>query len=814
MEQELKNILINICVIISIIIIIRFIYLYFKSNNGANSKEGFESGPAEDLLTKMKSEKVYSQMDTIASTNNPEQQIPPWTNQLYNIQATTTRQIKPIAFYKPQLFIEGTPYCKLGDMVSQSPTYEPPTTNEFTLLIKKLGSDIKEPIGYELVVDVGDKNTNPKYYEYNKYIGSVKNLGTIINNISTYTNSIVSLNGLVTKNSRTIKQGMLAYVQNNARLYVVDGAAGNIITDFNLDNTFGTRTQRYSYSITDLLKLVSDSDGIFTTANKSSIDALAIPAGMKLSINGAHLNNDGRNSVITLDISVPSRIDTIPNKKMAMSFLPSSYSNKNIKEENINYKIFKDKMFKYVSVKQIVDYLMGFCTNTQQILDNINNDANIIGQLKLPSSTNVSSIVSILTEFKNDETRYVDVQITELSSDTNLTPLSFISDNLATYKNNTDLLGKILTLIDNNEIQYKLTYVVFKPSMINFTDNFVLNVSGFNNTIDIPLPFLSIMNKITDTANIISFKDFIENVKNNKINLFPLQIYRPIAPVGYVSLGHIYCFKKDDLDYIKSARNVVCVPENCTKEMGTWQASDKVYEYNIGGKYFAIYFNKYTGTFISTNQQKVPEGKILKVVACVKKCTIVDDLKKSDECARKYYDINKKLESDTQLVSNIVNDKEEEYYLAKIKAQNESMAFLKQRAQKMQSTMDKATIINREMNKNKLQNYVDTQKRNIELVADRLIQDRNKVSVDINMTLETLNKIVAAIKNMNISKDKKDSLLGKVYTLQKDSNAGLLTKDEMNKAVDNIIKSCPEYDLSGLVKKSVVADVCYGCDNP
>jgi hypothetical protein len=166
------------------------------------------------------------------------------------------------------------------------------------------------------------------------------------------------------------------------------------------------------------------------------------------------------------------------------------------------------------------------------------------------------------------------------------------------------------------------------------------------------------------------------------------------------------------------------------------------------------------------------------------------------------------------LVSNIVNDKEEEYYLAKIKAQNESMAFLKQRAQKMQSTMDKATIINREMNKNKLQNYVDTQKRNIELVADRLIQDRNKVSVDINMTLETLNKIVAAIKNMNISKDKKDSLLGKVYTLQKDSNAGLLTKDEMNKAVDNIIKSCPEYDLSGLVKKSVVADVCYGCDNP
>ena len=29
-----------------------------------------------------------------------------------------------------------------------------------------------------------------------------------------------------------------------------------------------------------------------------------------------------------------------------------------------------------------------------------------------------------------------------------------------------------------------------------------------------------------------------------------------------------------------------------------------------------------------------------------------------------------------------------------------------------------------------------------------------------------------------------------------------------------ILNSCPQYDLSNLVKKTTVADVCYGCDIP
>jgi nucleoside-diphosphate-sugar epimerase len=32
--------------------------------------------------------------------------------------------------------------------------------------------------------------------------------------------------------------------------------------------------------------------------------------------------------------------------------------------------------------------------------------------------------------------------------------------------------------------------------------------------------------------------------------------------------------------------------------------------------------------------------------------------------------------------------------------------------------------------------------------------------------------------------------------------------------INKILSACPDYDLTGLVKKSVVSDVCYGCDNP
>ena len=43
---------------------------------------------------------------------------------------------------------------------------------------------------------------------------------------------------------------------------------------------------------------------------------------------------------------------------------------------------------------------------------------------------------------------------------------------------------------------------------------------------------------------------------------------------------------------------------------------------------------------------------------------------------------------------------------------------------------------------------------------------------------------------------------------------GVITNDQYRANLNNILKSCPQYDLTGLVKKNVVSDVCYGCDQP
>ena len=42
----------------------------------------------------------------------------------------------------------------------------------------------------------------------------------------------------------------------------------------------------------------------------------------------------------------------------------------------------------------------------------------------------------------------------------------------------------------------------------------------------------------------------------------------------------------------------------------------------------------------------------------------------------------------------------------------------------------------------------------------------------------------------------------------------LITKTDYENTINKVLSACPNYDLTGLVKKSIVSDVCYGCDNP
>jgi hypothetical protein len=319
-------------------------------------------------------------------------------------------------------------------------------------------------------------------------------------------------------------------------------------------------------------------------------------------------------------------------------------------------------------------------------------------------------------------------------------------------------------------------------------------------------------NNIPNLLNLIQFNSAIVS---NQIEYFPIQIYAPVAPKGYEVLGHVFCNVSRDLTKIKTMNNIACIPSGCVKEMRDWTSADKVFEYNKDGKYWALYKNPYIGTFIAVNQQSVPEGKVCKVVACVAKCTAVDELKKAEQCARTYQSLNNSISSKITTLPDLVASTEEDIYLQQIKTQNDSIVTLQNRARQLQIDIDKADIITEEMNKAKLQNYVDTQKRNIELVANRLEKDQNKVQATINIPRQVINQLITLINNLpNLSAEQKTTLANKIVSNAQAANSGLLTNSQYNANLNNILKSCPQYDLTGLVKKSLVGDVCYGCGTP
>ena len=304
-------------------------------------------------------------------------------------------------------------------------------------------------------------------------------------------------------------------------------------------------------------------------------------------------------------------------------------------------------------------------------------------------------------------------------------------------------------------------------------------------------------------------------INTNQLDYFPLKIYEPVAPPGYRALGHVFCNVARDLSKIQTMKNVACVPEGCVKEVRDWVPADKVFEYNRDGIYWALYKNPYVGTFIAVSKPGLPDGRVCKVVACVAKCTAVDELKKADQCARTYQALNKTISSELTTTPDLVASTEEDIYLQQIKSQNDNIITLQNRARQLQTDIDKADVITAEMNKASLQNYVDTQKRNIELVADRLERDQNKIQANVNIPPRVLNQIINMINKLpNLSTTQKSSLTNKIISNAQAANSGLLTSAEYNANLNNILKSCPQYDLTGLVKKSVVGDVCYGCGTP
>jgi len=803
-----KQIIIALSVILVSILIIKFLYNHFIK--GKDSLEGFQN--AIDLLNKHKSRNVQLTGDSTSS--DIELSINPWTTKLYNLQEK--QQIKAISLYKPHLVINGEKYSKLGDMISLNTDYSPPTNNEFALLIKRAGSDIKAPINYNLVVNFGNSNVPQYYYQYDRFLDSQNNLSLVMNNINNCLTAISNLNQILSKNQDTITNNIKNIIKGQTNLRI---GASNPISLASIVN----------------MSVSGISGGLIQTPISSSTEII-LPIGTDASIT----TPDDTYSVLW---ESPIDINTnITANSLLQSIQPNSIF-RNFTTNNIVINSTQPiNIFALANPNDIVQFLQNLCNDILTIFGQTNINPDFIKYLNLGDSLEgVNTVLSAVSTLQQNQTILPGLGTATTPTNNTSTNNIFSANTILTAyanANSNTLLGGILNIIINKTQTYTYPSIKFSASQLAFTtrssnssvisiinglsdangiivNNFSSSIlDGINVNINSNSP--EIANIATNVLpNLSKMFEFQTALTNGTIDFFPLQIYEPVAPPNYTALGHVFCNTAKDYYKLTTANNVACVPSQCVKEIRDWVATDKVFEYNQSGVYWALFKNPYTGTFIAVNQPQLPSGKVCKVVACVAKCNAVDELQKADECARKYHQINKSIMKNTTEAPDLVANTEESIYLQKIKQQSDNIARLEQRAQQMQINIDKADIINEEMNKSKLQDYVDTQKRNIDLVVKQLEKDKNKITANINIPVSALNNLITMIKNVpTLTPEQKRTVINKIVANATQLSNNTITSGQYNTNLNQILRSCPQYDLTGLVKKDLVSNVCYGCGTP
>lgn len=343
---------------------------------------------------------------------------------------------------------------------------------------------------------------------------------------------------------------------------------------------------------------------------------------------------------------------------------------------------------------------------------------------------------------------------------------------------------------------------------------------------------MSIMVNEIEDRTIAMYRRMLDNldviqrtVEAGTLKHFPVEIWRPIAPNGYTNLGDI-AFNHEDPNYNKrqpQLASIACVPSQCVKEVRNWLPVDKVYEYRntaaSTGTYFAVYRNPYLQTFrISTQPGILPPGKVEKVVACVERCRVLDDIIEADKCAQEFYKANKKATAEYNLDSeNIINNRESNIYKNRIREREDRINTLREVARRLQIQDDKAHIVNQEYNRSKFQKLVDEQRHNINALADRIDQQSHTIDVNVHFDYDKFQRLLYALREseqlpMDLH-DKLQSIVAKSVADQYTTNETPEPVKENDEMVRQLLGECPTPESQGLVLKSLVEAGCYNCAN-
>lgn len=315
--------------------------------------------------------------------------------------------------------------------------------------------------------------------------------------------------------------------------------------------------------------------------------------------------------------------------------------------------------------------------------------------------------------------------------------------------------------------------------------------------------------------NIIKMINELENLQRdiaeNKFTHFPMKIYRPIAPENYTNMGDLifvpgntnYRIRKPILDIY------ACVPNQCTREVRDWLPIDKIWEYSEGDQYLAIYRNPYLQTFRAvTTAGVLPPGKVVKVVACVEKCKLLDDIIQADTCANKFYNANKAITEGNNLdMDKPLLERESNMYKNEINNREDKLNTMRDLARRLQIQDEKADIINKEHNRHQLQSLVDNQRINMNKLVNKLDKGKHAVSVNVKFDYVKFFSLLSQLGTAVPEKLKKQ--ISAAVTDAAKKKLDVLPDNTVN----DVLGYCPSPETQGLVVKALVESGCYNCTN-
>ena len=737
--------------------------------------------------------------------------------------------VSPISFWAPNLKTnKNIGYLKLGDTISTDNNFIPPT-NE--LVVVK--GDTLPPSSYTKIAQISNPTLDSlSPTQRNNYISLMTNIKNS-NNTNAISAAFSNILNILPSMQDSIRANMLQKVLSNIAVYryssVVYGWGDFYLTNFykyhgNVQHNTGEVMpnddfiQNYNF-LTDVTNNGSRKYSNWYSGTWKA-GFIQIPNNYSSIIQTGQKDDSNNSTLITHTDNFTS--SGVPYGTEYLLVLPMGFSI-TYKDDDTNRKIttistnIESVDFNSVNPNSINTTISSVPQSTIQYNDGngytfintiINQPISIpLNQLISSSdiTTAINNAIFSIKEFVNPQLIDQFKNITSSISD-------YLSSVSVIYNNNVNVVrcvnparpDEIWNFINSGKVQISVdnAFAASVADKIN-TINFSFDSANATNSVK---PFAQFLSKLTDYVDILSTFD-PKTVKD-----IPLVIYRPVSKTpDYVGLGDIVFGAETDLNTVNEYPTLACIPSTCVKDIRRWKSTDMVYENT--SPYFAIYYNPYTGTFrTSTVRNQLPDGMVQKVISCIQGCKSVDNLIKSDQCAKQIAKKNSNIIADTPIMDTAALDEEDEYYISKIAQRDNKIGTIKDGIQLLKLRSDQTDSISKAQSRQALQSYLDNQAANINDVRGRLQQDAGHTQVNVNIPanykIDVVKAVVKTIQNSNLPN--KDDIIARIIASQNGKNK-LVSKDELNAKMDDVLSHCPEINPN-LIKKSVIRNLCYGCN--